>query len=152
MSQYTSIDDVKQLGSMPAEDIDELEALYPDITDRTATAVSGLFDARLRKRYAVPFRTPYPTSLQMAVAAWVAYRLWLKRGFNPSTAHGSAIERDYEDAKEWLREAADSQNGLVELPLREEELGPGAVSAGGPLGYSEASPYDWTDRQIEQVS
>lgn len=147
MSDYIDIAELKMLGSMPAEDVDDVEARYPGITAATITAVSGMFDARLRKRYAVPFEAPYPQPLKMAVSGWVAYRLWLKRGFNPSAEHNGSIELDYTEAKEWLSEAANSETGLIELPKKEEPLGPGAVSAGGPLGYSEASPYAWTTLQ-----
>lgn len=150
-SEYITAAELKLLGSMPSEDVDDLEARYPGLVSTTTIAVSGMFDAKLRKRYVAPFEEPYPQALKLAVAQWVSYRLWLKRGWNPSSAHNQAITDDYDAAKAWLDEAANSQDGLVELPRREEGLGPGAVNAGGPLAYSEASPYDWTDRQIERV-
>ncbi len=47
-----------------------------------------------------------------------------------------------------MKEAADSAEGLFELPLR-ADLETSGVSKGGPLGYTEASPYRWTDRQAD---
>ena len=152
MSQYVTKAETKLLGSMPSEDIDALDTLYTGLHDATATAVSGMFDARLIKRYAAPFAAPYPDSLKQMVAQWVAYRLFIKRGFNPSSAQDAAIRQDYEDAQAWLKEAADSKDGLVELPTRQATpSGSSAVDSGGPLGYSEASPYAWMDVQAEAV-
>jgi len=45
-----------------------------------------------------------------------------------------------------LKEAADSKDGLFDLPLRADTTATG-VSKGGPRGYSEASPYTNLDRQ-----
>lgn len=132
---------------MPPEDIDALEILYPGLTLKLVTAVSGMFDARLRKRYAAPFQSPFPDALKLAVIQVAAYRLWLKRGFNPSAAHNDAIKEDKDSALEWLKEAADGEKGLIELPPKEEALGTSAINVGSPLGSSEQSPYVWTDRQ-----
>lgn len=45
-----------------------------------------------------------------------------------------------------LEEAANSQTGLLDLPINEDEGS--AITTGGPLGFSDASPYAWTDRQV----
>lgn len=133
---------------MPPQDIDELELQQSGIVDATATAVSGMFDSKLIKRYAAPFLTPFPNALIFNVARETAWRLWLKRGFNPSGQTDQAIEKDHLEAMEWLKDAADSKDGLVELPKKETDLGKsGAVNAGGPLSYSEQSPYVWADLQ-----
>jgi phage gp36-like protein len=152
MSQYVTVQEVKDLGSMPAEDIDALETSYSDIVDRIATAVSGMFDARLIKRYAAPFEAPYPDALKMAVVQVVVYRLYRKRGYDPSSTMGDLIQKDHDDALAWLKEAADSKEGLVELPIRQATPPEAtAVDSGGPLGYSEASPYAWMDVQATEV-
>jgi len=148
VSEYVTTEEVKTLGSMPAGDVDALETQQPGLVVATIRAVSGIFDARLVKRYAAPFATPYPDPLKFNVAREVAWRLWLKRGFNPSSAMDQTLEKDHLEALEWLREAADSEKGLVELPARQATPGEAAaVNAGGPFGYSEASPYVWTTAQ-----
>lgn len=148
MSQYATMQQVKDFGSMPSERIDQLEVLYPGITDRTVVIVSGMFDSRLKKRYAAPFQAPYPDSLIFNVCRVVAYRLWMKLGFDPSSPQDQAIIQDNTDALAWLKEAADSENGLVELPaIQASPLGAAAVDSGGPLSYSEAGPYQWIDVQ-----
>ena len=151
MSQYCTITQLKMLGSMPAEDIDALNAMYPGVVDANIVSVSGQMDARLSKRYAAPFGTPYPDALVSVCARLTAYRLWLKRGFNPNGATDQAIQQDAKDADEWLKEAANSKDGLIDLPAKQEATLSSAVSVGGPMGYSETSPYVWMDRQRENA-
>jgi hypothetical protein len=133
---------------MPASDIDELEVLYPNVVAGLAGSVSRMFDSRLSKRYAAPFASPYPEALRWNVAQVVVAALWQKRGYNPGSAQDQIIQTNKADALAWLKEAADSKDGLVELPLRENTTAEG-ISRGGPLGYTETSPYVWTDRQVE---
>lgn len=149
MAGYCSITELKMLGTMPSADVDALESAYPGLVQATIDAVSGQFDARLAKRYAAPFAAPYPQALVFNVVRIVAFRLWMKRGFNPNGVMDAALAKDAEQAEAWLKEAANSKDGLVELPTRQSELGTSAVSAGGPLGYSEQSPYTWTTLQRE---
>ena len=146
MSCYVAMQDVKDFGAMPGSDVDALEAQSAGITLRIATAVSGVFDGRLRKRYRAPFAVPYPEALVMKVAQETAYRLFLRRGFNPTSANDQAIAKDHDEVEAWLKEAADSEKGFIDLPLIDSG-GASGVNAGGPLGYSEASPYDWLDVQ-----
>ncbi len=141
---------VKLVGSMPASDIDALEALYPGTFDGVARAVSRMFDARLVKRYAAPFAAPYPEALRWNVAQVVVAALWQKRGYNPGSAQDEIIQKNKEDALAWVKEAADSRDGLVELPLREDLASSAGVARGGPLGYAEQSPYTWTDLQLRE--
>jgi phage gp36-like protein len=150
MSCYATIQDVKDLGTLPESDIDLLEKRSPGITLRIATRISGNFDSRLMKRYAAPFQEPYPDALVDAVARVVAWRLLLRRGFNPSSEQDTLVKEEKDEALAWVKEAADSKEGLVELPLRQTSAGEGsAVNAGGPLGYSEQSPYTWMTLQAK---
>jgi hypothetical protein len=148
MPKYVDTAYVKLVGSMPASDIDALELLTPGIVDALSEAVSRMFDARLAKRYAAPFAEPYPEALRWNVAHVVVASLWQKRGYNPGSAQDAIIQQNKADALSWLKEAADSKEGLIELPLREDTTAEG-VAKGGPLSYHETSPYVWTDRQRE---
>lgn len=147
MPGYVDAAYVKLVSSMPGEDVDALEVLYPGVVDAIALSVSRMFDSRLAKRYAAPFEAPYPEALKWNVAAVVAAALWKKRGYNPGSAQDTLIQTDKEEALAWLKEAADSKDGLVELPLREDKPRTEGVTKAFPLSYSEASPYTWTDRQ-----
>lgn len=150
MAAYATQNEIELFGSMPAEDIAALETLYPGIVAATSTYVSALFDAKLAKRYGAPFNTPYPFALVYNVARVVAYRLWLKRGYNPNGQLDVQIKADADEALAWLAEAANSATGLVELPITNGALnGASAITQGAPLAYTEASPYVWTDKQRE---
>lgn len=144
---YVDIAYVKLVGSMPAADIDAVEALYPGTFEGLAESVCRTFDARLQKRYATPFLAPYPEALRFAVAQVLVYLLFMKRGFNPSSEQDGLVQSNRDEALTWLKEAADSKEGLVELPLREDLKATEGITRGGPLVYHEASPYKWTDTQ-----
>jgi hypothetical protein len=152
MSSYVTTAQLKLFGIMPAEDIDALEALYPGIIAANVTGVSGLFDAGLIKRYAAPFQDPYPDALIWNVVQVVVGRLYLKRGYNPSSQQDQLIRKCHDDSLAWLREAADPDKGLVELPVKQATPGlAAAVNSGAPLAYGEASPYTAMDRQAAAV-
>lgn len=148
MSAYVDMPYVKLVGSMPAADIDALEGLTPGTFVAVAEAVSRMFDGRLWKRYAAPFASPYPEALRWNVAHVVVAALWQKRGYNPGSAQDAIVEKNKADALAWLQEAADSKDGLIELPLRDNTTAEG-VKRGGPRAVHEASPYRWTDVQAE---
>jgi phage gp36-like protein len=154
MSKYTTIALVKDLGSMPAEDVDTLVGQYSGLVDRLIEYTSGEFDSYLAKRYQVPFGDPpdTPHSVVLNVSLVVCFRLWMKRGFNPSAQQDSFIKEQHDRALEWLKEAADAKDGFIELPRRQDTLGKSAVVLGAPLAYSEASPYTWIDNQRDTLS
>ena len=51
-------------------------------------------------------------------------------------------------AKDEIKEAADSVDGLFDLPLIMAGAATSAITSGGPMGSSSASPYRWTDDQF----
>jgi hypothetical protein len=73
----------------------------------------------------------------------VSFDVLRKRGANPQDPFYESIKVDAEKAVEEVIEAADSEKGLFDLPTDED--GDSNVTTGGPLGYSETSPYVWTD-------
>ncbi|XXX73884.1 phage protein Gp36 family protein [Sorangium sp. So ce134] len=152
MSCYATLQDVMDLGILLQEDVDWLEQRYPNIVERTATKVSGYIDGRLAKRYGVPFVAPYDDGLVDATAAIVAYRLLVKRGSKPDGTKTGAAERAHDRAEAWIVEAANSKDGLVELVRTQSTpRGATAIDKGAPMAYSEASPYEWMDRQVERL-
>ena len=151
MSCYPTVQDVMDYGILLQEDIDFLEARYPGITLRTATKVSGYFDGRLAKRYGVPFVAPYDDGLVDATSAETSYRLLHKRGVNPESPQASRAEKAHEDAMAWLTEAANSKDGLIELvKTQSDPRAETSINKGGPLAYSETSPYSWVDVQAQR--
>ena len=145
---YLDLDEYKEYTVLPAVDIDDVETIQAGWIDRKLRAVSYAVDARLRKRYAVPFSAPYPD----AVCDWVARimdpLLLKKRGVDATDEQFVSIAEDATAAREEIKEAADAEEGLFDLPTL-DTADASAISKGAPLGYSEASPYVGMDVQEE---
>jgi hypothetical protein len=102
-------------------------------------------DARLRKRYAVPFASPVPPAVQGWLTDIVGLNVLLRRGTDPSDAQFQEFKAKHDTAMAEVREAADSVEGLFDLPLRDDTPATG-ITKRPPRGYSETSPYVFTDR------
>jgi hypothetical protein len=133
---------------MPPEDVEYLESNFSGYLDARIAVRSSLINARLQKRYAVPFAAPVPETVLGWLTALVTVDAYKKRGWNPSDAQSADIVADAKNALDEMKEAADSAEGLFELSVKESDL-TSAVSKGGPLGYSETSPYAWTGIQLD---
>lgn len=151
MSVYLTDAEFRLLTLCPVNVIDEVEARTPGWLTQQLTTVSSRIDARLAKRYAAPFSLPYPTIVQEWLAHIVSWRAYLKRGVNSLDSEANEYKAQHDQALKEILEAANSDTGLFELPLL-QDLTPDAsgVVRGGPVGYSEQSPYVWMDQQ-EQV-
>lgn len=143
---YLDLNGFKGLSVMPASDIDEIEAVASGWVQAQLDYWSSWIDARLTKRYEAPFEAPFPVAVTGWLARIVTLRCYLRRGVDPNDPQFEEIRADADAAREEIREAADSEVGLFELPLREDTTASG-VSRGGPRGYSEASPYVGFDVQ-----
>src|SRR5688572_19905169 len=124
------------------------EARQPGWVLAQLQSQSGGIDARLRKRYAVPF-VATPDVVRVWLTNIVTRRLFLFRGVDPTDRQFVEICKDADQSVQDLKEAADAVEGLFDLPLRNAGLSATAVSKGGPFGYSEASPYVGADLQRE---
>lgn len=148
---YLSIAEFRTRTIMPQSDVDELEAREPGFLAAAIADNSQLIDSRLRKRYAVPFKDPFPLAVKRWLTHLVTREAYFKRGMNPSAEQDlEAIIQMANNALDELRQAADAHEGLFDLPLRADKSGSGIVY-GGPQGYSEASPYTWQDCQMEAI-
>jgi hypothetical protein len=125
---------------MPASDVDGIETSAPGWILGQLTYWSSQIDSRLAKRYAVPFPSPYPTAVTGWLARIVTQRLYIKRGVDSTDAQYQVIADDAKESWAEIKEAADAVNGLFELPSRADVDADGVVR-GGPVSYSEASPY-----------
>lgn len=151
MSQYLTLADFRAITIMPASDVDELEAAAAGWVAAQSTVVSGIIDARLRKRYAAPFEAPYPDAVKDWCCRVLTLRAYLRRGVDASDKQFQVVLDDAQRAEAEIKEAADSKDGLFELPLRQDLPTTGGIARGAPYGYSEASPYTWTTKQVEAV-
>lgn len=91
--------------------------------------------SRLAKRYVEV--DPAPETVlrwQEAMVTWDCYR---RRGYTPGSAQDeNGIDGAKKLAEDQVLEAANGNDGLIELPVK-----PSGVSVGAPLAYSETSPY-----------
>lgn len=143
---YLTLAQFKTRSLMPSEDVEVLEQQAPGFVEARIAFHQGRINGRLTKRYAVPFASP-PEIVLGWLTDLVTFDCYKKRGWNPSSEQDAEIKADSDVAAAEVKEAADSQNGLFDLPLREADTGASGVSLGGPMGYSEASPYAWTTKQ-----
>ena len=146
MASYLDIAGFKALSTMSSAEVDELEAIAPGWLTAKLAARTRWMEARLRKRYAVPFTEPYPEAVQDWLARIVTLAAYLRRGVDPTDAQFAEIKADAEKAEEEIAEAAEAQDGLFDLPLRADSNASG-ISKGAPYVYSERSPTLWTHIQ-----
>jgi hypothetical protein len=147
MPAYLTVAEFKTLSLMPGEFVDVIETRYPGFIDAQLLTVSDWIDARLRKRYLVPFVVPYPVAVRGWLAKMVTPRVWHKRGVDPTDAQWGTIKQDATDAIAEVAEAANSDTGLFDLPLLPDVQGSSAISQGNTRAYSEQSPYSSMDVQ-----
>lgn len=91
-----------------------------------------------------------PTPVAEIALGWlvsmVDVDVWDRRGANAQDPTIARYVAKVEKAETQIAAAANSQEGLFELPLNDAESA-SAVQHAGPLSYSEASPYVGADRQ-----
>jgi hypothetical protein len=90
--------------------------------------------------------TPVPAIALGWLTQIVDVDVWIKRGTNPQDATIVDWKALRQEALDEIREAADSKDGLFELPTL-DTLGDSAANHGGPLFYSETSPFVGADFQ-----
>ena len=131
---------------MPATDIDAIENVHSGWVAQQLSSWSQWIDSRLRKRYAAPFASPYPEAVLSWLARIVTLRCYLRRGVDPTDQQFAEIKADADTAVAEIKEAADSNEGLFDLPLL-DAVDVSAIVKAGPRVYSEASPYVFADVQ-----
>lgn len=146
MPAYLTLATFTDLTVMPSEFVGSIELVSPGWVDGQLAYWSSQIDARLAKRYAVPFANPCPVAVTGWLSRIVTVRCWLKRGVDPNDLQFTEIKADADAAWAEIKEAADSQLGLFDLPLRADTTASG-ISRGGPRSYAEQSPYVGFDRQ-----
>lgn len=147
MTAYLTASEFGLLSLAPQSLLDEIEDASAGWIDAQLETQSRWIDARLSKRYAAPFESPYPEVVRAWLARLVTFRCYLRRGVDPTDAQMVEIKADRESALLEILEAANLETGLIELPLREGE-GSG-ISRGNTQVYAEASPYVFADAQAD---
>ena len=145
MPAYLDIAALKLRSVMPPEFLDALETTQPGWLDAQLEQMSRWIDSRLMKRYSVPFVLPYPEVVCGWLARLVTFEAWQRRGWDPQDPQALQIQRAAEQVREDVKEAADANVGLYDLPTLE---GKSSITKPRTFGYTEQSPYVWTDQQL----
>ena len=146
MAQYLTVAEFKLLSTIPSGFVDAVELESSGYTDAQLAYWSDWIDSQLRKRYDAPFSTPYPNAVRGWLARVVTPRVWTKRGVDPQDEQWKEVKQDDLDARKEIAQAADSDTGLFDLPVRQDTRATG-ISQGSPRSYSEQSPYVFADQQ-----
>jgi len=133
----------------PRSVVEDVETLEPGWVETRIAAHEGWIHSRLAKRYAVPFAAPVPELVLKWIVSLVTRDVWLRRGRDPLDEGSQAYEADAAEAKQEVLEAANSEGGLFDLPLRQNTSQSG-IAFGGTRAYVEASPYVAFDQQRDQ--
>lgn len=139
---------IKANGALTPTSVDELVADLGDLTP-IILGRQAYIESRLFKRYQVPFAAPAPEAAKQWLCDLVVERAYTRRGGNIDSDLLNAVTRAADTARDELKEAADAKDGLFDLPIRQADPNVSGISRGGPLGYSEPSPYDCLDVQAE---
>lgn len=94
--------------------------------------------------------TPVPETILNWLVTLVTWDVYRRRGVNPQDSGLELLRGEVETCLLELKEAADGKDGLIDIPSSED--GDSAITTGGPLGTSEASPYAWTDQEAQDGS
>lgn len=112
-----------------------------------ATGLTAVFPSG---NYAADNAWTAPTPIPEIVLGWlvtmVDIDVWDRRGVNPQDPGLARGLQERERADAQIANAANSEVGLFDLPTN-DAAGDSAIKQGGPMFYSEASPYAWQDQQ-----
>jgi len=139
----------RQLTLLPSSRVDELERVSPGFVDGHLELRSRALEDRLRHKYAIPLPTGHAT-IDGWIVAEVQRFAAVKIGIDPSDLLFEEIRAAAELAEEQIKDASDPKSERWNIPLVTARDG-SAIAKNAPLGYSEASPWAWTDEQLEAL-
>ena len=145
---YLDLAGLREVTLAPASYVDAIEAEEPGWVLGMLGRLSRWIDARLRKRYAAPFADGAPDAVLGWLEALATWEILLKRGVNPTDEQTAELKARRDEAKAEVLEAATGDTGRFDLPVLQAG---GASAIAGPMaiGQAEASPYTWTDVQLQ---
>lgn len=91
--------------------------------------------------------TPVPEAVLAWLTTFVTWDAYRRRGMNPQDPTLEALKGELDTAMAELKEAADSKDGLFDLPTNEDA--DSAVTTGFVLGAAQQSPYTWTVEEAQ---
>lgn|SRR5512133_900986 len=146
---YLTTERFCDLTVLAEERIQELFVRRPRFLETHCDMALRNIEDRLRHKYAIPFPPSHPT-IEGWIVSIVQPKAALKVGIDPGDPGYVEMVRLSTEVNLELTDASDMQSSRWNLP-RISAQDPSAIAKGEPFGYSEASPYDWTDRQWGDV-
>jgi hypothetical protein len=143
VSSYLTVEEFKLRTTMHPSKVAAIDSQQPGFVAMQIAITSSWIEARLAKRYKVPFSAPYPEQVKTWTTAIVTLNLWERHGYDPTDPGMATMIANSDAAATEVREAADGQLALFDLTNESGEAS--LVSKGTPRAYSEASPYVGTD-------
>jgi hypothetical protein len=143
---YLTPTQFKLLTVAPAPIVDAVMFAAPGWLEEQLESESDAIDVVLRKRYDAPFAEPSPRAVKRWLAKIVTVSVYLRRGIDPNDQQWPLIEKAAEAAKAEIKEAAEAEKGLFDLPLRADTTASGLTRTETRV-YSEQSPYVFMDGQ-----
>ena len=140
----------KLLTIMAAADVDDLEQLHEGWHAANFEQATAWINARLTKRYPVPYARPCPDVCEGWLVDIVTLRAFMRKGVRQTDEQFQEAVRADKRARDEVLEAAGSVTGLFGLPSRTDPAASG-ITKGGPRSYSEASPYVQFDVQGDRA-
>lgn len=148
MPTYLTVAEFRDRTVMAPQDVDLVESKAPGFIDCQIAIKQEMLDARLRKRYSVPFVGTVNEAIKGWLTRIVTPEVMRKRGARADDPMMVQVIDGAAEAVTEIKEAADSQIGLYDLPLT-GTTGVSGIAYGGPRAYAEQSPYTWKKIQAE---
>ena len=146
---YLTVERFNDLSVLAEERVQELCTRRPAFLDTQFDVALRSIEDRLRHKYVVPFPPAHPT-IEGWIVSIVQPKAALKVGIDPGDPGYVEMVRLSTEVNLELTDASDMQSSRWNLP-RIPAQDASAIAKGEPFGYSEASPYDWTDGQWGDV-
>lgn len=149
MPSYLTLAQYRSLTTLDGSTVDLCVAKGKDV-QRWLDMASAHIRSRLVKRYAVEFDAPGPTPDK--IIQWLILLTDIpvckSAGVTPEGRVDDWAREDETRTNDELKEAADAENGLFELPLKNTDtLGSSAINKGGPMVASNNTIYGYFDEQ-----
>ena len=141
MPTYLALATYKQRTTIDASVVQLCENKGKDVSWWLESA-SAQINTRLAKRYAVDFASPGPVPDQIIfwLIRLVNIDVWECAGGLPEGREDGWADAARKQVYEELKEAADAENGMYELPLRSTDtLGNSAINKGGPFVHEDVT-------------
>ena len=143
MASYVTLQEIKDMGLMPGNEVDRFEIDYPGVALVFGNACSAYANSYCQKRHETPFNpAKVPDAIKYHVVQMVVYKMYMRRGINPASEQDMLIKASFDESIQWLKDVA---KGLVEIP-RDADLTPD-LDEMGPLFDTSTNPYQVIDQQ-----